>query len=317
MTAMPTHLQQLREKLKCSFCTREFQNGFFTKCAVCENILLCQDCFGAGVRLPGHDSTHPYRVSDCLEYPIYAKDWSTREELVLLDGKFWVILINSRSNFKVIVSLAIDKFGVGNWRVISEKFLPDKTTKQIEDHYWELYMGIYGYCLPQKCLVDNVLTDTETLFPIPPQLDSNGDEAIDPKDHFHIPVYHGHQRGEIVQRDDGKESVPRTGTKNDARERVANLPGSDLPGYMPLREDFEIEYENDAEVPLADMEFYPDEHPNETALKLQVLRIYNTKLAERDRRKRFAIDRGLIDIKLQQLVRVFHSKFLLYYLPEK
>ena len=38
------------------------------------------------------------------------------------------------------------------------------------------------------------------------------------------------------------------------------------------REDFDFEYENDAELLLADMEFGPDDHPSERELKLQVSR---------------------------------------------
>lgn len=71
---------------------------------------------------------------------------------------------------------------------------------------------------------------------------------------------------------------------------------------MPLREDFDIEYENDAEIILADMEFHPEDHPSERELKLQVVNIYNNKLKERNDRKRFAIERGLVDIKKQLAV---------------
>ena len=39
---------------------------------------------------------------------------------------------------------------------------------------------------------------------------------------------------------------------------------------MFYREDFDFEYENDAELLLADMEFGPDDHPSERELKLQV-----------------------------------------------
>jgi len=46
--------------------------------------------------------------------------------------------------------------------------------------------------------------------------------------------------------------------------------------------------------------FSPDDHPSEHALKLEVIKIYNKKLDERNRRKRFAIDRGLIDFRKQQ-----------------
>lgn len=60
--------------------------------------------------------------------------------------------------------------------------------------------------------------------------------------------------------------------------------------------------QNDAEKMLADMEFCLDEHPSERELKLQVIRIYNHKLEERNRRKRFVIERGLVDFKHQQSV---------------
>ena len=48
------------------------------------------------------------------------------------------------------------------------------------------------------------------------------------------------------------------------------------------------------------MEFAPNDHPADRELKLQVIKIYNAKLAERDARKRFVIDRGLVDVKKQQ-----------------
>ena len=92
------------------------------------------------------------------------------------------------------------------------------------------------------------------------------------------------------------------------REKQAMLPGADLPGYMPLREDFDVEYENDAENLLADMEFSPQDHPGDRDLKLQVIKIYNSKLSERDARKRFVIDRGLVDVKKQQQLEKRRSK---------
>jgi transcriptional adapter 2-alpha len=69
---------------------------------------------------------------------------------------------------------------------------------------------------------------------------------------------------------------------------------------MPLREDFDVEFDNDAELLLADMEILPDDHPSERELKTQILRIYNAKLEEREKRKRFVIDRGLVDFKAAQ-----------------
>ena len=49
------------------------------------------------------------------------------------------------------------------------------------------------------------------------------------------------------------------------------------------------------------MEFLADDYPAETALKLTVVRAYNHRLATRNQRKAFAIERGLVDLKRQQL----------------
>lgn len=50
---------------------------------------------------------------------------------------------------------------------------------------------------------------------------------------------------------------------------------SDLGGYNFKRQEFEIEYDNDAEQLLADMEFRESDTDAERELKLQVLRIYS------------------------------------------
>lgn len=62
-------------------------------------------------------------------------------------------------------------------------------------------------------------------------------------------------------------------------------------GYWPLRGDFDIEYDNDAELILADMEFRPEDTPEQIELKLQVIEIYNSKLDERIYRKKVIISR--------------------------
>ena len=77
----------------------------------------------------------------------------------------------------------------------------------------------------------------------------------------------------------------------------AHVPKTEIGGYFPLRGDFDVEYDNDAEKLLADMTFAEGEHATETELKLRILEIYNAKLDERERRKAFVIERGLLDYK--------------------
>jgi transcriptional adapter 2-alpha len=53
----------------------------------------------------------------------------------------------------------------------------------------------------------------------------------------------------------------------------------------------------DAELLLADMEFFDDDTPENIELKNNVIELYNARLDERVRRKKFVIERGLLDLK--------------------
>jgi len=93
-----------------------------------------------------------------------------------------------------------------------------------------------------------------------------------------------------------RRSAPRP-TVSDAElsTRHSAFVGADLFGYMPLRGDFDVEHDNDAELFVADVEVRPDDDDADRALKRQVLRAYDAKLDERERRKRFVVDGGLLD----------------------
>lgn len=81
---------------------------------------------------------------------------------------------------------------------------------------------------------------------------------------------------------------------------IATLPGAELVGFMPRRGDFDIEWENEAEQMIADMEFTPGESASDRKLKLAVLQIYNDKLDEREQRKQFLLSRKLYDYRARQ-----------------
>jgi hypothetical protein len=78
---------------------------------------------------------------------------------------------------------------------------------------------------------------------------------------------------------------------------AAHLLGSELAGFMPRRGDFDVEWENDAESALADMEFIRGDKPEDKELKLKVLQIYCEKLDEREKRKKFVLNRHLFDYR--------------------
>ena len=83
-------------------------------------------------------------------------------------------------------------------------------------------------------------------------------------------------------------------------EDIRELPGAELAGYMPRRGDFDMEWDNDAEKIIADMEFSPDDSKADQDLKLEVIRIFNSKLDEREKRRQFIIDRKLLNYRENQ-----------------
>lgn len=66
---------------------------------------------------------------------------------------------------------------------------------------------------------------------------------------------------------------------------------------MPKRGDFDQEYDMDADLLLADMEFFDDDTESDIKLKNDVIELYNARLDERIRWKKFVIERGILDFK--------------------
>ena len=50
---------------------------------------------------------------------------------------------------------------------------------------------------------------------------------------------------------------------------------------MPLRREFDVEYDNEAELLLAEMEFLDTDTSEEHNIKLNILKVYNERLKER------------------------------------
>ena len=71
----------------------------------------------------------------------------------------------------------------------------------------------------------------------------------------------------------------------------------DILGYMPLRGDFDFEYENEAEILLSEMNFTEEDTKEELTIKYSILEIYNKRLQEREKRKNFLIERNKLDFE--------------------
>jgi hypothetical protein len=83
-------------------------------------------------------------------------------------------------------------------------------------------------------------------------------------------------------------------------EDLKSYPGSELAGYMPRRQDFDVEHDNDAENLIADMEFAAEDSAADKDLKVEVIKIFNSKLDEREKRKKFILERKLMNYRENQ-----------------
>ena len=74
---------------------------------------------------------------------------------------------------------------------------------------------------------------------------------------------------------------------------------SDLPGFMANRVDFEIEYDDSAELIIADLELCEDDTQEERKVKMDCLKAYTERALRRESIKEFVISEGLTSIQHQ------------------
>lgn len=74
---------------------------------------------------------------------------------------------------------------------------------------------------------------------------------------------------------------------------------ADMPGFMKNRGDFDVEYDDSAELALADIEIHDDEPAEELGIKLVCLHAYNDRMRRREEVKNFVFTSNLTNIQGQ------------------
>ncbi|VFQ82390.1 unnamed protein product [Cuscuta campestris] len=286
----------------CNYCNKDITGRVRIKCAMCSDFDLCIECFSVGVEVHPHKSNHPYRVMDILSFPLLCPDWNADEEMLLLEG--------------------IEMYGIGKWAEVCEH-VGTKTKDACIEHYTNTYLNSPYFPLPDmthvvgrniKELLDMTKENVEDMKGFA----SLGEIAQ--KDGFVLRVKvedanRSGSAGHFISASNAGIKKPSNVLAKDQTDSVkledivsvVNL-GSKKPkplkdegtwlmnisGYNPKRHEFDPEYDNEAEQLLADMEFKENDTEEERELKLRVLRIYSKRLDERQRRKKFIIERNLL-----------------------
>lgn len=233
---------------QCSHCKRYLiSDPAHIACAepVCNGLVTCIDCFrvGAADEQP-HVPSHPYRVIDHINTPIYDAGWSADDELRLLES--------------------LCSHGPHHWREVAN--FVGKTPRQCELHYQRVYVTSPSAPLP------TLLSYNETGALAPAQL---------PFDHPTPP-------------DSGNGS-----DDEDLDQAFVPDPGSGaqttLDGYMPLRADLDVEYDDNAEQLVANLSITDADNSEEKDLKIRLLQLYDKRLQRRESFKQALFDRNFLD----------------------
>ncbi|KAL7068412.1 putative transcriptional adaptor ADA2 [Cryptosporidium serpentis] len=298
----PTEISDLSiidGKFRCDICKKDTWE-FRIRCAECIEYDLCLECFCEGKTSGEHQSDHAYIPIGRYMFNLLIEGWTAEEELLLME--------------------AVSRYGLGNWSEISKYItegpagalsLYQKSTKsgsghsadECERHYNDLYLSSATKPLPDTRnshklatqFIENNKSELRKETNLPVDAPMNIDNS-------NIPVIVNDEDSNISTiKPEIKQCNSAIKQRNNTNSTTTNTkPNTSVIGYMPLRGDFDVEYDNDAELLLADMEFRDNDTPQEKELKLQILEIYNSKLDERIYRKRFVIERNLLDIKSQQ-----------------
>ncbi|XP_058787205.1 transcriptional adapter ADA2 isoform X2 [Vicia villosa] len=327
----------------CNYCNKDISGKIRIKCVVCQDFDLCIECFSVGAELTPHKSNHPYRVMDNLSFPLICPDWSADEEMLLLE--------------------AIDMYGFGNWNEVADNVgtksksqcidhynaeylnspcfpLPD-LSHVMGKNKEELLAMATGYQVKKEFSPNAELTlKEEPLFSNGINSEESTKAATTNQTTSRLTSASGKALSSSIKKAASNKSQNNDGVKVEVKveepqagrsigEKKPKLSGEYRPsmkalsGYNSKRGEFDVEYDNDAEQVLAEMEFKDTDTEAERETKLQVLRIYSKRLDERKRRKNFILDRNLLcpdpfekslspeELKICQKYKVFmrfHSK---------
>ncbi|EIE22880.1 hypothetical protein COCSUDRAFT_1634, partial [Coccomyxa subellipsoidea C-169] len=171
---------------------------------------------------------------------------------------------------ELLILEGVDMFGLGNWAAVAEH-VGTKGAADCQQHYTSVYIN-------------------SPAFPEPTPLASmaNVNQLQSPMQHVYRSAS---QRGRA------------NGPPNEFPLMLFAQVGpnqSELTGYNAKRHEFDPEFDQDAELLIAELEFQEEDSPEERAEKVRLVEVYNARLSGREERRAFIRDRGLLNVKRMQ-----------------
>eukprot|EP00268_Persea_americana_P032310 TRINITY_DN3172_c0_g1_i1.p1 TRINITY_DN3172_c0_g1~~TRINITY_DN3172_c0_g1_i1.p1 ORF type:complete len:597 (-),score=135.98 TRINITY_DN3172_c0_g1_i1:296-2086(-) len=314
----------------CNYCNKDISGKIRIKCVKCPDFDLCVECYSVGAEVTPHKSNHPYRVMDNLSFPLICPDWNADEEILLLEGiemyglGNWAEVaehVGTKSRQQCIEHYKSAYLNSPCYPLPDMSHVVGKNRKELLAMAKVQGEGKKGF----PSTVENTPKEDSPFSPSrvkiedsskglvgrsPSGLIADGDSGESKMSGVGCINTNAVSTGAGKQASfkDGSDGIKVEGLTAAEETQIDRSVGgkkpknsgddgpsmTELSGYNPKRQEFDPEYDNDAEQMLAEMEFKDTDNEAERELKLRVLRIYCSRLDERKRRKDFVLERNLL-----------------------
>ena len=259
---------------------KNFQKGLNFN-AICINCFLLKTKYNPKEKvnyiinemtLNAYKFTH-YKILNKLSENLFTNDWTLGEEIKLLG--------------------AIERLGLNNWEEISK--ILGKGKFECESHYYTFYYKSKNDFLPDDKILKlnhkNNISKKNILYSN--KKTENNFMNIINQNIGYIPFVENSKPNRSLSKNNNIK-------KDDQdKNKSYNQNIYDILGYWEKRKDYDVEFKNEAEIQMSEIEFRENDNNDNLYINYKNLKNYNNILDEREERKNLIIEKNLFDVRKQ------------------
>ena len=272
---MPELVFKLNTKssgVECFLCQKDLSKNIKFLCSECGNKIFCIKC----LITKRHSPEHQFQVIDILNFSFFTEDWSVGDE------------------YNLLYNLSIS--GLNNWEDISNILNRDQV--ECEAHYYSFYYKENKNPMPRE--EDIILDDQKKIMPEllrkNEKISSQKSEEINKSN-----ANNNSSKEPIKEIKPNKKAGRYIGLRKNLKPGEAET-AAEILGCRPKRHEFETEFLNDTEIEISHLEFDDNDKEEDLKIKYDVLRDYNLRIKEREERKNFVFEKGLLDLRRENRI---------------
>ena len=212
-----------------------------------------------------------YKIINKLSENLFTEDWTLGEEIKLLG--------------------AIERLGLNNWEEISK--ILGKGKLECESHYYTFYYKSKNDFLPNDKIINKNINNNNSPNILSQNKKQENEYINKIKQNIgYIPFSENNKQNRSLSKNNIKKD-------QQDKNKPVNQNIYDILGYWEKRKDYDIEYKNEAEIQMSEIEFLENDNPENININYKNLKNYNNILDEREERKNLIIEKNLFDVRKQ------------------